>query len=247
MALRIIRARITTNSVSGFISFCTARDLETVNASYIEITFQIPPAFGKQPSAIRAMGTDIGLPQRKSGFISSALLITLPPSSHSAIENFRKMASYIGIDTVPMHSPPEKRGHFSMAHLDAVEGWISKMRWPASFHCTSLLHNGFLSAKELYSIRPFIETSTSGMPSDTLGKFFEYLSMSLRSIIGERVPPGSGAQSLIKESLESRVRTSASESAGIKPSYQSNQLSCLCVKVTPTRVVLEGPFTEQVT
>ncbi len=239
MALRIIRARITTNSVSGFISFCTARDLETVNASYIEITFQILPAFGKQPSAIRAMGTDIGLPQRKSGFISSALLITLPPSSHSAIENFREMASYIGLDTVPMHSPPEKRHHFSGANLDAVENWVSNMKWPASFHCASLLHNWLLSAKELCSIRPFIETCTSGMPSDMLERFFEYLGMSLRSIIGERVPPGSEAQRLI--------RTSASESAGIKPSYQSNQLSCLCVKVTPTRVVLEGPFTEQVT
>ncbi len=83
------------------------------------------------------------------------------------------------------------------------------------------------------------------MPSDTLERFFEYLGMSLRSIIGERVPPGSGAQRLIKESLESCVRT-ASESA-VRPSYQSTKLSCLSVKVTPTRVVLEGPFPEQVT
>ena len=241
---------------SPFSQLETLRHLETTEASYIEITFQIPPAFSKLASksqnlfnpvqqGTRVRGIDIGLPKRTSGFISLALLITLPPSSHSAIENFREMASYIGLDTVLMHSPPEKRRHFSEANLDAVENWVSNMKWPASFHCASLLHNWLLSAKELCSIRPFIEMCTSGMPSDTLERFFEYLGMSLRSIIGERVPPGSGAQRLIKESLESCVRT-ASESA-VRPSYQSTKLSCLSVKVTPTRVVLEGPFPEQVT
>ena len=238
---------------SPFAQLETLRDLEKTEASYIEITFKVPPVFAqlREKSLIsegedanRVRGVDVGLPNRTSGFISLALLITLPPNSHSAISSFRKMARHIGHDPVSMPSPPAKRHHFALAHLDAVDDWISNMRWPASFHCSSLLHNWLLSAKELCHIRPFIEEHTSSMSNDTLERFFEYLVMSLRSIIGKRFGPDS-AKKLIKESLEACVRT-ASESARVEPFYRTTQFPCLSVKVTPTRMVLEGPFPEQV-
>ncbi|KAF8316012.1 RNA dependent RNA polymerase-domain-containing protein [Cantharellus anzutake] len=250
--LRSLSLRTVLNHIScPFRQLDSLRHLATTETAYIEITFKVPPVFSTvttmlqdDPVHKRVRATAIGLPRRKVGFISLAMILTLRSPFQSALKSFKEMARYINCESVPMQLPPAKRHHFQLSCLDDIEGWISTFPWPASFHCASLLHNWLLSAKELRDIRPFIKESTSDMSGDTLERFFEYLAMNLRSMIGDRIQPGPEAGEKIRDSLESCVRE-AEQSARIRLPYQSAQFSCLSVKVTPTRIVLEGPFPEQ--
>ncbi|KAJ7074173.1 RNA dependent RNA polymerase-domain-containing protein [Mycena amicta] len=126
-----------------------------------------------------------------------------------------------------------QRNFFSAKRLYKLELSFRKMDWPVVFQLEALLHNGLFTSDEIDYFIPKIETLCTQKGSAVVGHF---LLEFIRQL---------GIKSL-RESPAlcfSRVLGTLSEFRPL--SLQAGAFNCCHVTVTPTRMILEGPYPVQ--
>ena len=132
-------------------------------------------------------------------------------------------------------------GFFRPERMKAVRQWIMGFDWPVRFQLEAMLLNGLANTGDLYSIRAHVETLVHERPAlagDFLRRFSErlkskqsadsVLSCFLSALDNEK----KDADKLVEE-----AETDAHRSRG--------SVKCAHAIVTPTRILLEGPYDTQ--
>ncbi|KAI0775229.1 RdRP-domain-containing protein [Trametes elegans] len=142
----------------------------------------------------------------------------------------------------PVRVPIEVRncGFFRPQTMEVVREWILGFEWPVAFQLDALIRNGLLHTGDLYELRPDVEEMHAADPdfaANVLRHFSEKLQSKQR---GETV------RECFQKTLVDAQTVEDSLAAEAVPVFQGKgTLKCYHVIVTPTRVVLEGPYDTQ--
>ncbi|KAI0671718.1 RdRP-domain-containing protein [Trametes maxima] len=132
-------------------------------------------------------------------------------------------------------------GFFRPQTMDAVGEWIQGFRWPVAFQLDALLRNGLLHSGDLHDLRNDIENlhhADYEFAGDVLRHFSEkMLSKQRTTTVVECFKKTLAEDKKTAESL------SEGEDAGLL--LKRGTLKCYHAIVTPTKVLLRGPFETQ--
>ncbi|KAI0649133.1 RdRP-domain-containing protein [Trametes meyenii] len=132
-------------------------------------------------------------------------------------------------------------GFFLPETMGAVGAWIQHFQWPVAFQLDALLRNGLLHTGDLYDLRDDIEAlhgADHEFAGDVLRHFSEKLISKQRSVT---------VVECFKTTLAEDRKTAESLSEGedTELPLKTGTLKCYHAKVTPTKVLLQGPFETQ--
>ncbi|EIW76361.1 RdRP-domain-containing protein, partial [Coniophora puteana RWD-64-598 SS2] len=122
---------------------------------------------------------------------------------------------------------------FAQRRVDRLTGWMKSLDWPVAFQVAALLHNGLLNTQEIESIRPII-TQLSNKSAEHTGDTLRLFTEKTRSQTSFRQP---------LELLDELVNYRASNQPRRTP--PAGHFFCSHVTITPTRMLLEGPYITQ--
>ncbi|KAI0635910.1 RdRP-domain-containing protein [Trametes polyzona] len=131
-------------------------------------------------------------------------------------------------------------GFFRYDTMRAVREWITGFEWPVAFQLEALLRNGLLNTGDLYDLRGDIEMLNQDNPEfagDVLRHFLEKLQAKQRSDTVVECFKNTVAR-------DEEIRASLS-AEGVEMVESKGTIKCFHVIVTPTRVLLEGPYDTQ--
>lgn len=130
---------------------------------------------------------------------------------------------------------------FVPERMAGVRQWILGFEWPVSFQLEAMLLNGYINTGDLFNIRLDIEQLVCDRPTlaaDFLRRF------------SEKLKSTSGANAIL-QSFRSRLDAELKDADRLAEQMESDSyrphrsFSCPHVIVTPTRIVLEGPYDTQ--
>ncbi|KAI8980167.1 RdRP-domain-containing protein [Trametes punicea] len=131
---------------------------------------------------------------------------------------------------------------FRLETMRVVREWIQGFTWPVAFQLEALLRNGLLNTGDLYDLRADVEElhdADADLAADILRHFSEKLQAKSRgeTVVDcfKRTIAGDKA---VEESL-------SAEDAEVPGPRSKGTIKCYHVIVTPTRVLLEGPYDTQ--
>ncbi|EIW57530.1 RdRP-domain-containing protein [Trametes versicolor FP-101664 SS1] len=131
-------------------------------------------------------------------------------------------------------------GFYRPETMRAVRSWIMRFEWPVAFQLEALLRNGLLNTGDMLDLRTDVEELHQEDPdfaADALRHFFEKLQSKQRSeTVVECFKNTLAKDREVQESL-------SGEDADVPES--KGTLKCFHVIVTPTRILLEGPYDTQ--
>ncbi|KAG8912062.1 hypothetical protein FRC01_005314, partial [Tulasnella sp. 417] len=166
-------------------------------------------------------------------------------ASQAQMDEFRRMARVANLprptDAVP--SPIVRRSLFSTQPLDRIHAWLETLPWSVAFQILSILYAAALDPIELWNIRPSIEALVSDADFGVAkaGKV-------LRGFGAKVKDPAALIQddeSILRcfESVKADLRRATFSSGG--RSRNPGVFNCYHATVTPTRILLDGPFLDQ--
>ena len=137
--------------------------------------------------------------------------------------------------------PIEVVGFFTPEELDHARAWIQKFEWPVRFQLEALLRNGLANTADLYLISTLVESLVREHPmlaSDFLRRFSERLRS--RKV-------GISVLQCFQNALQDEQNVGLlTESLASEAVHRSRGfVQCAHVIVTPTRILLEGPYDTQ--
>lgn len=220
----------------------------------IIFTFLCPPALEMHESAENIFEEDILRRYRLTALGSTQERITpytlfamrVACASRAHLEEFRRMARVASLprltDSVP--SPVVARALFSATTLDRIEGWLQQLPWSVAFQALSILNAAALDPIELWNLRPRIEALVSDADFG-VAKAGE----ALRDFATKLKDPAALIQdeeSIFRcfESVKADVRRASPGS--VRRIRNPGVFNCYHATVTPTRILLDGPFLDQV-
>lgn len=150
----------------------------------------------------------------------------------------------------PFFATPVARNHFSSEALTAVEEFIASFEWSIAFQLSVLLKNLMVSAKELLFLRRHIEEvvrrhasdSTSTHVAEIIIEFGEQLkTLNWRN-------PSRDALRRIEDDLNNCFQAACEfpSSRFRLRTPEGNLTLCYHVNVTPTSIMPDGPYPDQV-
>lgn len=191
--------------------------------------------------------------QKTSGFTSRVMRFVF--STENLRNNFEDLLEAIGC-------PPSKyveletdaRRLYSDSKRMSVHSWLDKLESRSvAFQLARLYQNGLLVPKEVLSLRPVVENllekKQSGICADVLHQFAEEL-VKMEDRWYDRILKDTSykrdlAQNVsFTEVLEGFVRKSFNR-VDWKENYKTQIMQCLHVILTPTSMILEGPYPDQ--
>ncbi|KAJ3989755.1 RNA dependent RNA polymerase-domain-containing protein [Lentinula detonsa] len=168
------------------------------------------------------------------------LRLLLPNNNQSdgsdVIDKFRSLCDIAQLNTTIRLAKVEAAGwkFFSGTALRAWTAYTAKHDWPVAFQLESLLHNGILHTRELMDMSPRIEALCEKYGSDYVGdllrRYPEFLSDPNRL---SAETPAQCLERVLSKLIRLKEKTQSSAS-GI--------FQCYHAIVTPTRMLLEGPY-----
>ncbi|KIO25501.1 hypothetical protein M407DRAFT_75622 [Tulasnella calospora MUT 4182] len=144
-------------------------------------------------------------------------------------------------DAVP--SPIVRRNRFSATTLDRVDAWLGELPWSVAFQALSILNAAALDPIELWNLRPSIEALVSDADFG-VAKAGEVL-RGFGSKLKDPTALFQDDESIVRcfESVKADLkRASLSSSSRIR---NPGVFNCYHATVTPTRILLDGPFLDQ--
>ncbi|KAJ3896699.1 RNA dependent RNA polymerase-domain-containing protein [Lentinula edodes] len=166
------------------------------------------------------------------------LRLLLPSNNQSdgsdVISKFRDLCKIAQMETTIRLAKVEAAGwkFFSVDRLREWDAYTAKCDWPVAFQLESLLHNGFLHTKEIMAMAPRLETLCKEHGSDYVG---ELLRRYPQSLSDPNRPTNDTPIQCLERALGEFTRFK-------EKIHSSGIFSCYRVIVTPTRMILEGPY-----
>ncbi|KAI0325538.1 RdRP-domain-containing protein [Cubamyces sp. BRFM 1775] len=143
-------------------------------------------------------------------------------------------------------------GFFRPETMEAVREWIENFDLPVAFQLEALLYNGLANTGDLWDLRADIEAlyeEDRMFTADVLRHFHEKLASKAR---GETKHRNEGVVACFKSTVEADRAgslededTDRQEDESTELRGNSSAIKCYHVVVTPTRILLEGPFDTQ--
>ncbi|KAG8900742.1 hypothetical protein FRC00_011554 [Tulasnella sp. 408] len=172
-----------------------------------------------------------------------AMRITCASQAH--MEEFRRMARAANLprptDAVP--SPVVRRSLFSANALDRIDVWLNELPWSVAFQALSILSSAALDPIELLNLRPRIEALVSDADFGVAkaGQVLRELGSKLKD--PATLIPDEGSIVECFESVKRDLRRASFSSSS--RTRNPGVVNCYHATVTPTRILLNGPFLDQ--
>ncbi|KAI5120647.1 hypothetical protein M0805_007984 [Coniferiporia weirii] len=133
----------------------------------------------------------------------------------------------------------ERRELFSSHILDELNKWLEQLEWPAAFHIDALVRNSITDPRELLSLRSDIQDMLLRRGKNYSAGFLRFLRVELQAPC---YSAGSQSRESVQECFQRCTKEYKYESATAAP---DDLFYCLHVIVTPTGLLLDGPFPER--
>lgn len=233
----------------------------TNTASYLDVCFELltPPMLERERFNRTLTGQD-WMDQRKFrqrlDSLDEAHAVVAPYAHHMRLvmhteQDILKFAELCVVAEIkrPIRANVEafSQGFFSPRQLYTFHNWLNQFTWPVAFQLEALLRGGFLHTQDLLvhyrkdieklcreqpeeaadTLRYLCETIRTKDPLDTIKNCFD------------RVLPQGGTRDKILKNGFSRFDTERARER------DAGKFQCYHVTFTPTRMLLEGPYSSQ--
>lgn len=166
------------------------------------------------------------------------------------ISLFRRLSRIASLSTQEFGYPIERRERFSASRMERLNRWLLRQAWEIAFQVQALLQAMLLDFKEMLDLRPDVERVTQEMGTRVAASFLQHFAMGLKFLWA---PPDESREiqrGLIRECFhrsevefrQIQVKSSRSKS---KARDAAETFDCLHVSVTPTSMLLTGPYPER--
>ncbi|KAF7311429.1 RNA-dependent RNA polymerase [Mycena kentingensis (nom. inval.)] len=196
------------------------------------------PEFDNRHAKIRIGSLESGH-ERVSPYAHHVRLMLYSDPARKTIEVFHKLCLDAGFPrtiliSVPDLSPIEacKKGFFEPRRLYKLETLFKKMEWPVVFQLEALLHNGCLTTDEIDAFLPKIQKLVKNKGGNYVGRFLQRF----REALGIK---------LLQESTADCYERVLERFAEHFLTLQAGAHNCCHITITPTRMILDGPFPVQ--
>lgn len=162
------------------------------------------------------------------------------------LETFQKMAAIVSLPSPrPAIRASEERGVFSSSALKAYKSWVKRLDWPIAFQLEATLHNHLADPMELHALAGYITNlkATCGVP--TTREILRSFRSRLASLNKDR---RNQTSSTTVGACLARARQDVSPLHMALENHTRDDgfFFCYHVTVTPTRILPDGPFPDQV-
>lgn len=173
-----------------------------------------------------------------------AMRVTCASQAH--MEEFRRMARTTSLPrlTDAVRSPVVRRSLFSTNALDRIDVWLNELPWSVAFQALSILNSAALDPIELLNLRPRIEALVSDADFGVAkaGQVLREFGSKLRDP-ATLIPDDESIVECLESVKRDLRRASFSSSSRAR---NPGVVNCYHATVTPTRILLNGPFLDQV-
>ena len=148
------------------------------------------------------------------------------------LESFTKMCDTAGIASTIVRTPRErplrdsKKAFFTKKRLDKLEKEFGTFHWSVAFQLEALLHNARLNTDELDELLPYVRQHSDTQPR-YMGELLRRYSESLRGRKSSESP-----KKCFQETVSKFVYSES----------EASTFCCCHITITPTRLLLEGPY-----
>lgn len=176
-------------------------------------------------------------------YTSSEILLSM--ASKDSRQQFLDMCSAAQLPKPTQFlAPPAARGHFSAEALAVAERFIKALPWPVAFQVLALLRDLVLSAKELVLLRGEIATLVQQYHSSRAAEIVKQFGLELHE--SEWLHPSHNSHDQILASITRCFRTACRSPSSSFRELPDDLFTCYHVAVTPTSVLPQGPYPDQV-
>ncbi|KAG8946221.1 hypothetical protein FRC04_011967 [Tulasnella sp. 424] len=227
----------------------------------ILFSFQTPPAFEmhRTPSLVGSAlpsSPSQGRRTRLTSFSPShetvapytSLAMRVVCDSRKDLAEFQRMAEVANLPSaVELAPPPPGRGLFTVGTLDRVHRWIAKLPYVVGFQALAILNNLHLDPLELWELRPHIMFILNehgiARTSEILRLFGPHVkTLGWDSYLDTDDEPPQTIEDCLRRATKD---TTPLHMALRDQSKNPGWFNCHHVTVTPTRIVLDGPYPDQ--
>ncbi|KAI0757094.1 RdRP-domain-containing protein [Daedaleopsis nitida] len=232
----------------------------------VHFSLMHPPSFQSEDNGLLNIFNDRDPPrQRWSSFTDDhaptapyiSLSMRLVCASFDDLRNFKKFARDAHVHVHDFDYPIERRQLFSPARCQEYSDWLNTLPWTVAFQIEALVRSWLLSFAEVLSLRTQIEDilrlGGRGYTVAFLREFYShaktlywYGALEVNDLEGQ-LPPGRPALTYSDPVVElfSQVRARFIYEAPPARDPSNSPFQCLRVVITPTTMILEGPFPER--
>ncbi|TRM61206.1 RNA dependent RNA polymerase-domain-containing protein [Schizophyllum amplum] len=173
--------------------------------------------------------------KRVVGFTSLALRLELP--STTSLSQFYELAEVADLHHLyDSDYPAVRKNLFAATVLERIQEWEKRLPWCVAFQVESLLRSLQMDPTQLLRFRPKIDDMYKQSKKRYCAQFLKYLQSCLTAYMG----------ATIDECFDCAVEKFAKQNAvaNVKPA-DASIFDSLHVIITPTAMILEGPFPER--
>ncbi|TFK84610.1 RdRP-domain-containing protein [Polyporus arcularius HHB13444] len=172
-----------------------------------------------------------------------AFQLRLVLTQYEGRKDFRRLCEEAGIARPTKADIPVEYdvGFFTPEELEGCRAWIQTFEWPVRFPLEALLHNGLVNTADLHMISKLVEDLVQQHPS-LAGDFLRRFSEKLKSR-----SPGVSVPQCFQEALAAEQKDiDQLKEEGLDTWHRSRGfVQSAHAIVTPTRILLEGPYDTQ--
>ncbi|KAG8900831.1 hypothetical protein FRC00_010867 [Tulasnella sp. 408] len=236
---------------------------DTLNGPYpaLLFSFQTAPAFERHQTYSTASPSlpSYSVQGRRSRLVSfssdheffapyTSLAMRVVCASQKDFAEFQRMAEVANLPpAIPLDPPPPSRRLFATSVLDSIHSWIAKLPYVVGFQALAVLNNLHVDPLELRRLRGQIMSILNyhgpARTSEILRLFGPQVKMLgwASAFDADEDPP---------ETIEDCLRKATKEATPLHmalrdQSKNSGWFNCHHVTITPTRMVLDGPYPDQ--
>lgn len=171
-----------------------------------------------------------------------SLVMRVECNRETDLSCFQRMARFVHLRTSSEISPSVKRSLFSTNRLDSVLRWISRLDWLIAFQALKILNDGILHPGELGDLHPRIMALREQYGVEGAAEILRSFGTMLKTL-------GSGEEDE-ETTVAGCLNKAISDASPLHLALRNDQtdpsiFNCHHVTVTPTRILLDGPYLDQ--
>ncbi|KAG9018986.1 hypothetical protein FRB90_007566 [Tulasnella sp. 427] len=179
----------------------------------------------------------------------TSLAMRIVCASRGDFTEFKRMAGVANFPTaIELPPPPPSRQLFAESALERIHRWIARLPFVVGFQALAILNNLRLDPAELWELRPqimsLLNQHKEARTSEILRLFGPYLQMlgwEIDSFNSDEDPPRTIQDCLRRATKDATPLHMALRNQSKNPGW----FNCHHVTITPTRMVLDGPYPDQ--
>ncbi|KAG8906418.1 hypothetical protein FRB99_006920 [Tulasnella sp. 403] len=223
----------------------------------ILMTLKYPPSFERMvtsPEILSILGkgpttkrypVQFLLPDHEPVAPFTSLALRMAFYNHGDLMQFEEMARFAHLPPIyEITSPSVHRSLFSKANLDRVLNWIEEFEWTVAFQLQGILNDLMVDPVEVWSLRQQIRLMRDTNPVDKLVEILRLFKGRLRTW-GWDGGIDQGTTTLADCLRETAADVTATHMLLRDQKKNAGFFNCHHVTLTPTRMILDGPYPDQ--